>query len=208
MMLACVARGTGAQRRLRLTAGSDSRSLSRRDFLGAVAAMGAVAGCRTFSLAGGDRPLLRIGVVSDVHIRLAKGGEALEDGYGTETFEKALEYFRDQGADAVVIAGDMADSGLAAELKAVADTWYRVFPDDRAPDGRKVERVFTFGNHDAYGPWSLNTKSRPRMLRARGGTRGSAPSGGSTPGGTRCSRGPFPQRFRLPRCRWELHRLK
>ena len=125
--------------------------LTRRGFLGAAAATGAVAGCRTLSLAGGDRPLLRIGVVSDVHVRLAKDGGGLEDGYGVETFVAALEYYRDHGVDAVVIAGDMADSGLAGELKAIADAWYRVFPGDRAPDGRKVERIFTFGNHDAYG---------------------------------------------------------
>ena len=127
--------------------------LTRRRFLGAAVATGAVAGCRTFSLSGGDRPLLRIGVVSDVHVRLAKDGGGLEDGYGVETFEKALEYYRDMGADAVVIAGDMADSGLVGELKAVAGVWYRVFPGDRAPDGRKVERIFVFGNHDAYGRW-------------------------------------------------------
>ena len=128
-------------------------SFTRRGFIGGVAAIGAVAGCRVFPLADAGRPLLRIGVVSDVHIRLAKGGETFEDGYGVETFEKALEYYRDMGADAVVIAGDMADSGLVGELKAVAGVWYRVFPDDRAPDGRRVERIFVFGNHDAYGRW-------------------------------------------------------
>ena len=99
----------------------------------------------------GGQPRLRFGVVSDVHIRLAKGGESFEKGYGTETFEKALEWFRDNGADAVVVAGDIADSGLTRELKAAADVWYRVFPDDKAPDGRKVERLFIFGNHDACG---------------------------------------------------------
>lgn len=99
----------------------------------------------------GGEPLLRFGVVSDVHIRLAKDGETLERGYGTEAFEKALEWFRDNGADAVVVAGDIADTGLTRELKAAADVWYRVFPDDKAPDGRKVERLFIFGNHDACG---------------------------------------------------------
>ena len=96
-------------------------------------------------------PLLRFGVVSDVHIRLAKNGESLERGYGTEAFEKALEWFRDNGADAVIVAGDIADSGLTRELKAAADVWFRIFPDDKAPDGRKVERLFIFGNHDACG---------------------------------------------------------
>ena len=124
--------------------------LSRRGFLGGVAAFGALAGCRTGLLCG-DKPQLRFGVVSDVHVRLAVGGGSLAEGYNTDTLEQTFAYFRDCGVDAVVIAGDMADKGLVGELKAVADAWYRVFPGDRAPDGRKVERLFVFGNHDAYG---------------------------------------------------------
>ena len=124
---------------------------TRRDFLGGLLASSGLVGCGSLPLAGGGRPLLRFGVVSDVHVRLASGGESLEAGYDTATFERTLEYYRDSGVDAVVIAGDMADTGLLGELKAVADAWYRVFPNDRAPDGRKVERVFVFGNHDAFG---------------------------------------------------------
>ena len=125
---------------------------TRRGFLGGLIASSAgLAGCRVPTLAGGERPLLRFGVVSDVHVRLAVGGESLSAGRDTTTFERTLGYFRDSGVDAVVIAGDMADTGLIGELKAIADTWYRVFPNDRAPDGRKVERIFVFGNHDAFG---------------------------------------------------------
>jgi len=94
------------------------------------------------------RPELVFGVLSDVHLCLAKGGRKLKGNYGAEHLEKAFAYFRDNGADAVVIAGDMAHSGLVGELRAVAETWNRVFPDDRAPDGRKVERIFVFGNHE------------------------------------------------------------
>ena len=126
--------------------------MSRRGFIKGAVAFGAVAngGPHLFA-SDGDTPLVRFGVVSDVHVRLARGGASLHAGYDTETLEKAFTYFRDCGADAVVIAGDMADKGLVGELKAVADAWYRVFPCDRAPDGRKVERVFVFGNHDAFG---------------------------------------------------------
>ena len=84
--------------------------LSRRGFLGGVAAFGAFAGCRTRIIEEcGEKPLLRFGVVSDVHVRLAKGGAGLAPGYDTETFEKTLCYFRDSGVDAVMIAGDIAD---------------------------------------------------------------------------------------------------
>ncbi len=127
------------------------RELSRRSFIGGLASLGAAAGCSSLPCAACESPLVRFGVVSDVHVRLANGGRTLAAGYDTETLEKTFAYFRDHGADAVVIAGDMADSGLVGELKAVADAWYKVFPGDRAPDGRKVERVFVFGNHDSFG---------------------------------------------------------
>ena len=128
------------------------RGFSRRGFIGALASLGAAAGCGSpGALFAGERPRLRFGVISDVHVRLAPDGVSLAEGYETDTLEKAFEYFRDNGVDAVVIAGDMADNGLLSEMKAVADTWFKVFPGDRAPDGRKVERVFVFGNHDAFG---------------------------------------------------------
>ena len=130
-------------------------NVSRRFFLGG---LGAFALCpnRIFAAKPGaftdGKPLLSFGALSDVHLCLAKGGAALRDPYGTETLEKAFAWFRDNGADAVTIAGDMAHCGLAGELKALADVWFKVFPDDKAPDGRRVERVFVFGNHDWSSP--------------------------------------------------------
>jgi len=116
--------------------------VSRRSFL---------AGATAFSLSGclGGRggflsgtPGLRFGVVSDIHIT---GWES------TETFRKTLRWFRDQGVDAVMIVGDMADHGIMPQLENVAKAWYEVFPDDRAPDGRRVEKLFVYGNHDIEG---------------------------------------------------------
>ena len=126
--------------------------IERRDFItGMLAGAGFSSGCRASSIfTGGGRALLKFGVVSDVHVKLAADGRSLAEGYGTETLERTFAYFRDCGVDAVMIAGDIADIGFVSELKAVADTWFKVFPNDRAPDGRKVERLFVFGNHDAY----------------------------------------------------------
>ena len=130
-------------------------NMNRRDFIKGAAGFGGLgclfAGGCSFPGFAGDVPQLRFGVVSDVHIRAGAGGIGTAEGYGTETLEKAFAYFRDCGADAVVIAGDIADRGLVRELKAVADAWQRVFPGDMAPDGRKVERIFVYGNHDASG---------------------------------------------------------
>ena len=130
-------------------------NLSRRMFLGGLAGFAALGPRRIFAAAPGaftcGRPNLVFGVVSDVHIAFVQGGKSLHRSYDTTHLEKAFAYFRDNGADAVVIAGDMAHHGLVGELQAVAATWYRVFPDDRASDGRRVERVFVFGNHDWSG---------------------------------------------------------
>jgi len=122
--------------------------MKRRELLSGMAAFGALAVSRpSFAAEPGLR--LKMGVISDVHIRCLPGRTAL--------FRKALEWYRDQGVDAVMIAGDIADSGRVAELQLYADAWFSVFPDDRAPDGRRVERLFVLGNHcvDAWA-WARN----------------------------------------------------
>ena len=134
---------------------NDSR-VSRRCFVGGVLGFAAFGSRVAFSAAPGTccggSPNLVFGVLSDIHVCLAKGGRKLKKNYDTKHLEKAFAYFRDNGADAVVIAGDMAHSGLVGELQAVADAWNRVFPGDKAPDGRSVTRVFVFGNHDWSSP--------------------------------------------------------
>ena len=93
------------------------------------------------AFAGGEMPRLRFGFISDIHVGR---GRASAD----RVYRPALEWFRDQGVDAVVCTGDLATTGLLAELKHVSDVWYEVFPGDRLPDGRHVEKVFLYGNHD------------------------------------------------------------
>ena len=133
-----------------------SMNLSRRGFIGGVASFLAMCEGRVFAakpgVFTGGTPNLTFGVLSDVHICLAPGGKTLKKGYEIDTLVKAFTWFRDNGVDAVVIAGDMAHSGLVGELKGVAEAWFQVFPDDKAPDGRKVERIFVFGNHDWSSP--------------------------------------------------------
>ncbi len=109
--------------------------VSRRAFLGCAAA---AAGHRVLGAAAGA-PNLRLGILSDVHIHGAGAVPMLE---------KAFIFFRDAGADGVIIAGDIADTGLVTQLQLTADAWFRVFPDNKAPDGRTVEKLFVYGNHD------------------------------------------------------------
>ena len=86
-------------------------------------------------------PRLRFGIISDIHLSDTRKT-------ADRVFRPALEWFRAQGVDAVVCTGDLATCGYVAELENVARTWFDVFPDDRLPDGRHVERIFLYGNHD------------------------------------------------------------
>lgn len=111
---------------------------TRRFFIGGTACLGALRMTSAFGAAAVPGAKMRMGVLSDIHLNVP-GDE--------DTFIRALEYFRDSGADAVLIAGDIAHTGRIAQLKRCADAWFKVFPNDRAPDGRHVERLFIYGNH-------------------------------------------------------------
>lgn len=120
--------------------------MNRREFLQRSTALAGAAyiGSPAFSqkaLTLGE-PNLVIGIVSDIHLR------------GTDTaatFQHTLEYFRSLRVDGVIIAGDMADQGLEPQLKVVADTWFKVFPEDTGLDGKHTEKLFIYGNHDMEG---------------------------------------------------------
>ncbi len=97
---------------------------SRRSFLiggAAFGTLGAFGGSRfIFAATGckkGESPRLRFGVVSDIHITRVGANERMEAFGNNLTFRHALEWFREQNVDAVVIAGDMADRGLDDSLK-------------------------------------------------------------------------------------------
>jgi len=125
--------------------------LSRRSFLTGAACTAGLAGCRIPFGTGGRAavPRLRFGVVSDIHLTRETGEPG--DRQDQAPLLRAFGYFRDRRADAVVLAGDMADSGLVAELQSVANVWEQAFPGSRLPDGSPVERVFVTGNHDWEG---------------------------------------------------------
>lgn len=123
--------------------------LSRREFICGATAFGAMPALRlSAAYAPGRKPNMTFGVVSDIHVRIAPDGNGMRPSHDCSAFVHALEWFRDRNVDAVMVAGDLADTGLVAELEAVAAAWWKVFPDSKAPDGRRVERVFITGNHD------------------------------------------------------------
>ena len=106
-------------------------------------------------LFGGGAAKVRFGVISDVHIR-EPGDE--------RHLLCALRFFRERGADGVMVAGDIADQGRISQLKIFADAWYSVFPDDRGLDGQKVEKLFIYGNHDIWG-----ATNDPELAKRRDG---------------------------------------
>jgi predicted phosphodiesterase len=113
--------------------------LNRKEFILGTAAM---TGAYIVEGAEGVRPNLKVGIVSDTHI---------QDEASARHFENALRYFRDCGVDAVMHVGDIGDWGLVSAWRYAADAWEKVFPDDCAPDGRRVVKLFTTGNHDFEG---------------------------------------------------------
>ena len=130
--------------------------LSRRECLiNGAAAFGLLIGNRLFAAPKGwkhgGKPNLVFGVVSDTHLRTSWNGRTGDRFYTRKYFVSALEYFRDRNVDAVVHLGDMANNGQVEAMQFHADAWRDVFPDDRAPDGHKVERLFINGNHDVEG---------------------------------------------------------
>lgn len=128
---------------------------TRKSFLGS---LGLVAGCGVFGTRFSSEPDVRFGVLSDVHLK-TPGDE--------DTLVAAFTYFRDNGADGVIIAGDIADTGRISELKRCVDAFNLVFPGGKRPDGGKVEKLFVYGNHDFWGcHW--NKKHNPEEARRDG----------------------------------------
>jgi len=119
-------------------------NITRRGFLNSsVAVCGSLMAPRVWS--ADAKPNLRFGVLSDVHI----GGRKA----APERLKLALAHLAAQRVDAVLIAGDIAHSGLIKEMERFAAIWYEAFPGGRAADGREVKLMIVSGNHDAAASW-------------------------------------------------------
>lgn len=96
---------------------------------------------------------LKIGIISDVHVRTMADAAHLR---------KAFAWFDRQQADGVVIAGDFGFDGLISEMKVVADVWKELFPNDLRSDGGHIEKLFVTGNHDEDG-YFYHQKDFPKV---------------------------------------------
>ena len=135
-----------------------AKGLSRRELLKgalAFAGLGAFGARRIFAVPPGWRPSgtrrLSFGVISDSHYYRALDGYRLANGTTDAYVLNALRYFRSRNVDAVMHCGDMAQYGIIDEMRLLADSWFSVFPDSKAPDGHEVVKLFVPGNHDIEG---------------------------------------------------------
>ena len=115
---------------------------SRKDFLFGLTALGAAAAipnAKAAEVAKGP-VRLKIGVLSDIHIRTEKD---------VPKFERTLRKFDTWKVDGVLGGSDIADYGLYQQLDLAAEAWFRVFPKGRsAKDGRPVANLLHYGDHD------------------------------------------------------------
>ena len=133
-------------------------SIGRREFLKGASVMavsGISGGCFADRLMP-KAPDLRFGAISDVHLR-TPGDE--------KELIKAFTYFKSMRADAVMISGDIADTGLISELRRLGEAWEKVFPGNKGADGRHVEKLFIYGNHDFWGAYNLIKNKDPRAQK-------------------------------------------
>ena len=110
-----------------------------------------------------EDPVLRFGVLGDVHIDQRRFGEP-DGGRSVARFRQALRILGARAVDGIVIAGDLTQDGSIAELKRLETTWREVFPKGCRFDGQPVERLFAFGDHDVEKPYYY-LKYQPEALK-------------------------------------------
>ena len=117
--------------------------MRRREFIGQAICFGTVFNIPAMDAAATTeiygKEQMRLGVLSDIHVATEKQ---------LPYVEMAFRFFDRWKADAVLACGDLADYGLEAELKLLADTWFKVFPDGKRSDGEPMVNLMHYGDHD------------------------------------------------------------
>ena len=121
--------------------------MTRKDFLRASAAFAAAGPLAAFAKSE-TKPLMRLGLLADVHFETGENGKRLQN---CLCYEPALRYFDERKADGVLVAGDLTDYGTGAALRQLAAIWFKVFPGNRRSDGKPIVPLFIYGDHDMGG---------------------------------------------------------
>ena len=141
--------------------------MTRKEFLSASAAFAATGPYAAFARPD-TKPLMRLGMIADVHLETGENGKGLQN---CLCYEPALRYFDERKADGVLVAGDITDFGTGAALRQIAAIWFKVFPGNRRSDGKPIVPLFIYGDHDmggymhkAYRKWAESACSVPGEL--------------------------------------------
>ena len=113
-------------------------SIRRRDFIGCIGALSFMG--PAYQLFGDEKPLLRIGVMTDTHIGRTKESCA--------RVKLAYELFRKHGVDLMVNVGDVADYHYPTGYKAYRETVDEVFADVALE--KRPEELFVYAAHDYF----------------------------------------------------------
>ena len=131
-------------------------TLSRWIFLFGLAAAALMSACAG---AAESEPLLRFGFLSDPHLNVASESSQT-------AFANALSHFAACDVDAVVMSGDLLDTGSEEEMQLVLTAWRSAFPNGRGPDGREVVPFVVWGNHDYMDASYMRTMTPDELASA------------------------------------------
>lgn len=117
--------------------------ITRRSFFFGFASTGLVALAGKPASGLEAKPNVRIGLAADIHINQWRAT--------TERYKAVLKFFDTAKVDGVLVAGDLADSGVKGELAKVGAIWKAQFPGGKRSDGAPVANLFHYGDHDTGG---------------------------------------------------------
>ena len=83
----------------------------------------------------------KVGILSDIHVSGPDCDQLM-------ALENALNWYKDNDVDAVLITGDMVDKPRIQLMALVSEAWQKVFPGDKGSGGKPVKKLFITGNHD------------------------------------------------------------
>ena len=113
-------------------------SIRRREFIGGIGAASVAGGA--FDAFGGEKPLLRMGVMTDTHIGTTKDTCKL--------VKLACRLFRKHSVDLIVNVGDVADYHFPTGYKAYRETVEEVFA--KTPPAKRPKELFVYAGHDHF----------------------------------------------------------
>lgn len=87
------------------------------------------------------------GAISDTHY-LSFGS----DGQNRINTRKALNYYKSQNAEVIILNGDITDFGEAEAYQKLVEDIVAVYPDENT----RPTIIFTGDNHEWYGAWTVN----------------------------------------------------